>query len=1108
MRFVRLVVEAFRAIEHAEVQFGPGLNVLYGPNDLGKSTLAAAIRAALLVPPTSSEASQFASWFAEATPRVALTFVDAAGRYWTIRKGFGDGSNRAAELLHSGDGASFTLDCRGREVEERIRALLGWGIPAPGGKAGTRGIPSTFLANALLAAQTDVDRILETSLATDPDAGGRIRLSKALATLAQDPLFKKVLDAAQGEVDQCFTRTGLRSRAQTSRFTETANVIKALQKELEDLQRLVDDSTAIGEKVNTLRERRDRAMVRVAESAAAVSATRERLERTRAREAASARLEGARAALSAIDQHAGRVGALAVQIERLAAEMKSREEDLTRATAGVEVANAAALDAQERLRAATSEEGARQRELLRAQLTERAAVLVAERQAAENRKSVVVAAVVATDRATQAREEAATRSTELDHLAGRLDTARRTCSAIDPEVELARATLAYGRWRAATAAAEDAARARQSADTCTRDAHQKTAEARSLEEKTAALEADLSTRQQRLPTQEQVTALIPIERQLEVAEAALGGGLSVVVRPRRAVTVQARVDDEEIARPVDLATERTLDADRSVHLSISDLVDIEVTAGAAEQRRAVEALRRRRKKDVAPVLARAGHKSLGEVSSALGAIAQERSAVEAMRRAAAELRLAAAKLLERAQDHTDQAARLSGTLEGLEARRAAIGETALTLLEKRLAALGENWEMKAESLHAKRSNERKAADDEVRAAEQAVKLSEHRGSEAVRRSAEAAEGRDAALALARSSSPAALRAALAAIEQELASFVRREAEVRSKSSAVAAGSNDEAEGARKTVDASERGTAAAKQAHAAAAQLLDASRAEFNARTGETRVLRAQLEAMDRSAAATVVEQRARDLSALPVEKGASEADLAAAEHVAADANRELDAAREELHKSEGALSRVGGTAVREEVDRIQEALVAERARERELETDADAWMLLRDTLRAVENEEGAHLGRALAGPVSRKFEELTAGRYKDLRFDATLKAEGLGLGHSSGTGSDVLSALSVGTRNQLATLVRLTIAAQLKSAIVLDDHLVHTDPVRLAWFREVLVKTALSTQVIVLTCRPEDYVASDDLPAGEADRDLAGGAMRAVDVARVVKRWPALSTR
>ena len=41
MRFRRLDVRAYRAIDQAELEFGPGLNVLYGPNDLGKSTLAA-----------------------------------------------------------------------------------------------------------------------------------------------------------------------------------------------------------------------------------------------------------------------------------------------------------------------------------------------------------------------------------------------------------------------------------------------------------------------------------------------------------------------------------------------------------------------------------------------------------------------------------------------------------------------------------------------------------------------------------------------------------------------------------------------------------------------------------------------------------------------------------------------------------------------------------------------------------------------------------------------------------------------------------------------------------------------------------------------------------
>ena len=37
MRLVKLSVQRFQCIESAELEFGPGLNVLYGPNDIGKS---------------------------------------------------------------------------------------------------------------------------------------------------------------------------------------------------------------------------------------------------------------------------------------------------------------------------------------------------------------------------------------------------------------------------------------------------------------------------------------------------------------------------------------------------------------------------------------------------------------------------------------------------------------------------------------------------------------------------------------------------------------------------------------------------------------------------------------------------------------------------------------------------------------------------------------------------------------------------------------------------------------------------------------------------------------------------------------------------------------
>jgi uncharacterized protein YhaN len=86
-----------------------------------------------------------------------------------------------------------------------------------------------------------------------------------------------------------------------------------------------------------------------------------------------------------------------------------------------------------------------------------------------------------------------------------------------------------------------------------------------------------------------------------------------------------------------------------------------------------------------------------------------------------------------------------------------------------------------------------------------------------------------------------------------------------------------------------------------------------------------------------------------------------------------------------------------------------------------------------------------LAGPVGTRFAELTGRRYRELRIDAALKAEGLGVAGATAEARTVLKALSVGTRSQLAALVRLTIADQLDSAIVLDDHLVHTDVSRLA---------------------------------------------------------------
>ncbi|MSP59450.1 MAG: hypothetical protein EXR72_03745 [Myxococcales bacterium] len=94
MRLVRAHVEHFGSIASVDVQFGKHLNVLYGPNDLGKSTLVEALRLALLLPPTFKDHEEWRSWGTLHKPKAELVFqakdaragVDEAAErfYWKV----------------------------------------------------------------------------------------------------------------------------------------------------------------------------------------------------------------------------------------------------------------------------------------------------------------------------------------------------------------------------------------------------------------------------------------------------------------------------------------------------------------------------------------------------------------------------------------------------------------------------------------------------------------------------------------------------------------------------------------------------------------------------------------------------------------------------------------------------------------------------------------------------------------------------------------------------------------------------------------------------------------------------------------------------------------
>jgi uncharacterized protein YhaN len=211
---------------------------------------------------------------------------------------------------------------------------------------------------------------------------------------------------------------------------------------------------------------------------------------------------------------------------------------------------------------------------------------------------------------------------------------------------------------------------------------------------------------------------------------------------------------------------------------------------------------------------------------------------------------------------------------------------------------------------------------------------------------------------------------------------------------------------------------------------------------------------------------------------------------------READ---DDLARARGGLEQVGGATVREHQRDLALALQQALDRGRELEIEFDAWKLLLDTLRASEASEGAHLGRALAGPISGRFRQLTGGRYGHLELGVHLEATGL---EAAGTLRDI-GALSAGTQDQLATLLRLCVAEHLHSTIVLDDHLSHSDPGRVAWFNTVLRTSAQQIQIVFITCRPTEVLSTSEVPVpGESAVTGAGGLVRAIDLSTVIKRF------
>lgn len=250
--------------------------------------------------------------------------------------------------------------------------------------------------------------------------------------------------------------------------------------------------------------------------------------------------------------------------------------------------------------------------------------------------------------------------------------------------------------------------------------------------------------------------------------------------------------------------------------------------------------------------------------------------------------------------------------------------------------------------------------------------------------------------------------------------------------------------------------------------------------------LRGQLTAINRLA----LESRLQKAIGNPVFQipGSPQLGPAAAQTTLESLRQQLDRCTNDLNHARGQLHLIAGHVGSERLAQQQEAmnLAHEEVLERE-RTERGALRLLRE-IENVEEERATHLGRALAGPVTGAFRALTDGRYGLISLAPGLKTEHV----EAHGGARQLEHLSVGTREQLAILLRLAIAGYLQTAVVLDDQLVHSDTERLAWFSDRLRASAREHdhQVIIFTCRPGDYLSRE-----------ADSAVTVVDLAALISR-------
>ena len=177
----------------------------------------------------------------------------------------------------------------------------------------------------------------------------------------------------------------------------------------------------------------------------------------------------------------------------------------------------------------------------------------------------------------------------------------------------------------------------------------------------------------------------------------------------------------------------------------------------------------------------------------------------------------------------------------------------------------------------------------------------------------------------------------------------------------------------------------------------------------------------------------------------------------------------------ESELRAVGEDGLGERLNEQSDCLAQAVTDLRQLRREASAWKKLHETM-----EQSLRADRqALLAPVSVRLEPWLRRLFGDaapVLDPQSLVPKGV---VRAGV-EEPFDSLSVGTREQIAILVRLGVASLLAEregeppCLILDDALVYADQERFDIMKTILQRAAKDLQILVLTCRPWDYFGLD----------------------------------